>query len=103
MKNIVEFSLRPSKHLEDLYLAIARDSGAARADALVSSIVNHCLGFDLFPERGARRDDLSPGLRIIGYRRYLSIAFRVEGDRVVIFGIYYGGRNFEADFEDPST
>lgn len=103
MKYIVEFSLRASKHLDDLYFTIARDSGAARADAFVSSIVNHCLGFDLFPERGARRDDLSPGLRIVGYRRYVSIAFRMEGDRVVIFGVNYGGRNFEADFEDPST
>ena len=103
MRYIVEFSLRASKHLDDLYRTIARDSGPARADAFVSSIVDYCLGFDMFPERGTRRDDLSSGLRIVGFRRYASIAFRVEADRVVIFGVYYAGRNYEADFEDPST
>lgn len=66
----------------------------------MSSIVDYCLGFDLFPERGARREDLWPGLRIVGFKRVASIAFRVEGDRVVIHGIYYGGRNLDDDLKD---
>lgn len=54
--------------------------------------------FQTFPERGARRDDLLPGLRIIGYRKSVTIAFRVNTDsRVVsIIGIFYGGQDYEA-------
>ncbi|WP_319023043.1 hypothetical protein [Mesorhizobium sp. B1-1-8] len=33
------------------------------------------------------------GLRIVGYRRAVSIAFAVESERVLILGIFYGGRN----------
>jgi len=96
----VIFSLRAERHLDELYRTIALNSGPVRADEFVSSIVEYCLGFDLFPERGTRRDDLWPDLRIVGFRRVASIAFRVEGDRVVIHGIYYGGRNFEDDLRD---
>jgi toxin ParE1/3/4 len=34
-----------------------------------------------------------PGLRIIGHRRAISIAFAVEGERVLILGIFYAARN----------
>lgn len=34
-----------------------------------------------------------PGLRIIGYRRAVSIALAVDGERVPILGIFYAGRN----------
>ncbi|MCZ8548777.1 hypothetical protein OOJ09_31925, partial [Mesorhizobium qingshengii] len=34
-----------------------------------------------------------PGLRIVGYRRAVSIAFAVEGERVLILGIFYAGHN----------
>lgn len=34
-----------------------------------------------------------PGLRIIGYRRAVSIVFAVDGERVLILGIFYAGRN----------
>ncbi|TJW33695.1 MAG: type II toxin-antitoxin system RelE/ParE family toxin, partial [Mesorhizobium sp.] len=39
------------------------------------------------------RVEIMPGLRIIGYRRAASIAFAVDGDRVLILGIFYAGRN----------
>ena len=90
----VIFSLRAEHHLDQIYRAIASDSGHERADKFVNSIVEYCLRFDVFPERGTRRDDLWPGLRIVGFKRFASIALRVEGDRVVIHGVYYGGRNW---------
>lgn len=34
-----------------------------------------------------------PGLRIVGYRRAVSIAFAVESEQVLILGIFYAGRN----------
>ncbi len=34
-----------------------------------------------------------PRLRIVGYRRAVSIAFAVEGERVLILSIFYAGHN----------
>ena len=48
-----------------------------------------------FPERGTRRDDLEPGLRVPGFERRVVIAFLVLVDRVQIVRIFYGGRDFE--------
>jgi toxin ParE1/3/4 len=39
------------------------------------------------------RESEIPGLRIIGYRRRVSIAFVVQGNDVAILGVFYGGRN----------
>ena len=99
MRHTVVFSLRAGRHLDDLYRVISEKSGPARADKFVSSIVDYCLAFDMFPERGARRDDLWPGMRVVGFKRVASIAFRVKGDRVIIQGIYYGGQDFESDLK----
>ncbi|WP_347567166.1 hypothetical protein [Mesorhizobium sp. WSM4904] len=42
-----------------------------------------------------------PGLRIVGCRRTVSIAFAVENERVLILGIFYGGRNITPElFEE---
>ena len=56
------------------------------------------MSFDTFPERGAQRDDLLPRLRPVGYRRRVTIAFRVDAASatVTILGVFYGGQDFEA-------
>jgi len=38
-----------------------------------------------------------PGVRIIGYRRAVSIALAVEGEQILILGIFYAGRNITAE------
>ena len=43
------------------------------------------------------RVEIMPGLRIIGYRRAVSIAFAVEGERVLILGVFSAGRNITAE------
>lgn len=97
----VRFSERAEQHLDGLYEHIERQSGASRADAFVSGIVAYCHGLALFPERGTRRDDVRPGTRILGYRRSIAIAFTVEPEGVTILGVYYGGRDHEADLREP--
>jgi toxin ParE1/3/4 len=42
----------------------------------VNRIIGFLAGLDVFPERGTIRDDIKPGLRIIGFERSASIAFR---------------------------
>ena len=46
-------------------------------------------------ERGHRRDDIRPGLRIIGFERRVTIAFMVQDQRATFLRIFYGGRNWE--------
>jgi hypothetical protein len=50
--------------------------------------------------RGARRDDLWQGLRVMGFRRRVSIAFVVKKKTVAVHGVFYGGQNLEAAFEE---
>jgi toxin ParE1/3/4 len=58
-----------------------------------------CNGLSTFPLRGTQRDDLLR-LRVTGFERRVTIAFVVTADAVLIEGIFYGGRDFEAEFRD---
>lgn len=81
------------QELIDLYTYIDENGGPDRAGAFVNGIREYCLGLSTFPKRGTVRDDIMPGLRIVGYRRSVSIAFSVTDDAVLILGFFYGGRN----------
>lgn len=52
-----------------------------------------CLGLAEFPERGTRRDEVRPGLRTLGFRRRVTIAFQVTPTRVVVVRVLYAGRD----------
>jgi toxin ParE1/3/4 len=39
------------------------------------------------------REGAIPGLRIIGYRRSVSVAFTVTGEDVFVLGVFARGRN----------
>jgi plasmid stabilization system protein ParE len=86
--------------LEELYEYVAQASGAGRANALVGSIVDYCDRLAISPYRGTRRDDLRLGLRIVGFRRRVTIAFSVTKESVEILGVFYGGRRFETLLKD---
>ena len=92
----IVFSPEAEADLLALYDYIAVKATPALAAGFTDAIVDFCQGFSTFPNRGTRRDDLRPGLRTIGFRHQVTIAFAVDGDRVGIIGVYYGGRNFEA-------
>jgi toxin ParE1/3/4 len=59
----------------------------------VSGILDFIDGLVTFPEPGTVRQGNVPGLRIIGYRHSVSIAFVVKGDSVIILGIFHRGRS----------
>ena len=71
-----------------------------RADGYAGRIVDFCNGLSTFPLRGTQRDDLLSGLRVTGFERRVTIAFIVTAEEVLIEGIFYGGRDFEAEFHD---
>ena len=78
-----------------IFDVIAELAGPRIGAAYVEKLMAHCLTFDLASERGARRDDIRPGLRIIGYRRRVTIAFTVSDTQVVILRVFYGGVDWE--------
>jgi toxin ParE1/3/4 len=91
----VIFTPRAVRQIGSLHDYIASRAGVARADAFVGRIVTYCRGLGTFPARGAKRDDLLPGLRTISFERRATIAFVTMPDRVVIEGVFYGGQDFE--------
>ena len=92
----VVFSPEAEAQLIELYGYIADRASAEIAARSTDGIVAYCENLATFPLRGVRRDDVRPGLRITNFRKRVAIAFDVEGERVSILGIFYGGRNYEA-------
>jgi toxin ParE1/3/4 len=91
----VVFAPEARDDLLNLYEYIADVSGEALAIGYIDRIEVYCRGFSQFPERGVRRDDLFPGLRLVGFERRMTIAFHIEEvrARVVIDRVLYGGRD----------
>ena len=99
-----EVVFRPAARadLKNLYAYIEQDS-PANAARYVEQIEAYCMKLADFPERGTRRDDLRPGIRIIGFRRRVDIAFTVSHDRVEIARILYGGRDLGQAFDEDEA
>ena len=91
----VVFRQEALDHLEELFDFIADAGAPENAASFTESIVTFCDGLAAFPLRGTARDDLRPGLRTIGFRKRVLIAFAVLKDSVVIIGVFYGGRDHE--------
>ncbi|MGE5830241.1 MAG: type II toxin-antitoxin system RelE/ParE family toxin [Micromonosporaceae bacterium] len=86
----VNFSPEAGKQILKLYTYIADARSADVASGYVSAILDFCQSLGEFPHRGVARDDLRLGLRTIGFRRRVTIAFAVDKDeRVTIVGVFY--------------
>ncbi|SFB02807.1 ParE toxin of type II toxin-antitoxin system, parDE [Rhizobium sp. NFR07] len=79
--------------LDKLYLDISLAAGAKTADDFLEGVIAFIYALEMFPARGTVRDSRIPGLRIIGYRRSISVAFSVRGDDIVILGVFRRGQN----------
>ena len=91
----VAFAPEAQDDLRRLYDWIAEAAGEATALTYITRIEALCRGMSQASERGRLRDDIRPGLRVIGFERRVSIAFTVDETRVTILRINYGGRNWE--------
>lgn len=100
MSHRLEFSPEALGDLLDLYDYIASRDGEDRAIGYIGRIEAFCRSLTTFPERGVRRNDLRPGLRVLGFERRAVIAFRITTDTVTILRILYGGRNLETTVFD---
>jgi toxin ParE1/3/4 len=92
----VDFRPKAKADLFAPYEYIAAAAGFAVAGGYIDRIETACLSLATFPKRGARRDDISPGLRLVGFERRVMIAFRIEKKEVVIVRIFYGGRDHDS-------
>ena len=75
------------------YMAGARD--LEFANGFADRLISYCESFADLPHRGTRRDEILPGLRTVGWRRTITVAFEVsdETKRVTILGVFYRGRD----------
>jgi len=96
MSYTVVFTPEAEAQLVELYGYIAVEASAEIAARFTDAIVTYCESLSTFPARGNRRDDIRPGLRVIGYRKRVAIAFDVDEDRVNIIGVFYGGQDYES-------
>jgi toxin ParE1/3/4 len=93
----VVYSPEARQQLTDLYLWIADESGYPdRAEGYVSAIFDFCDALAMHPFIGTAREDLRPGLRTVGFRRRVVIAFAVTDSNIEIHGVFYGGRDYNA-------
>ncbi len=95
MVHRVVFAPEARAQLVSIFDYIAGAAGPDRAFVFTTAIIDQCESFTTFPHRGTRRDDLRPGLRTIGFRRRVTIAFDVVGDQTTIIGVFYGGQDIE--------
>lgn len=93
----IVFTPEARDQLLSIHRYIAAEASADRASAFVTAIVDYCESLRTFPKRGTRRDDLRPGLRTVGFRRRVTIAFAVEEQIVAIIGVFYGGQEISAE------
>jgi toxin ParE1/3/4 len=102
MKRRVVLGRRALEDLREIGAWIASHASADVAERYLHRLRSYCERFDVFSERGTRRDDLRPGVRTIGFERRVTVAFAVFDDEVVILRLFYGGQDIEAAFaEDP--
>jgi toxin ParE1/3/4 len=98
--------LRPAAEddLAKLYRYIAEQSGSLeRAIGYIRRIRAACEKLKTFPEVGRSRDDLRPGVRVLGFERRVVIVYTVLscGD-VEIGRVLYGGRDYETLISDEN-
>ena len=82
--------------LFDIYDWIASNASPNVAISYLERLETYCAGFETASEHGHPRDDILPGLRIVGFEKRVTIAFEVSDELVTIFRLFYGGENWEA-------
>ena len=102
MNRRVVLGRRALDDLRELGAWIAARANDEVAQRYLNRLRSYCQRFDAFPERGARRDDLKPGVRTVGFERRVTVVFAVFESGVVILRLLYGGRDVEASFQEES-
>lgn len=92
MTHKVVFRPAAEADLIAIYDYIAGQGSPQTALKFIDSIETACMSLAHFPERGAPRDDIVTGLRILVVERRVTVAYRIKRREVEIITIAYGGR-----------
>jgi toxin ParE1/3/4 len=101
IRRAIVFAPEAVADLEQLYELIADAASPATAMAYIAGVEAHLQTFETASERGTLRKDVREGLRIVGYKRRLTIAFTVTDQTVAILRIFYAGRNWAELLSEP--
>jgi len=93
MAHRIIYHPKAEAELDNLYADIAVEAGTRTAGDFMDGVITFIEALETFPERGTVRESTITGLRIIGYRRSVSVAFAVRGDEVIILGVFARGRD----------
>lgn len=102
MTRRVIFSPRSLRQLHSMYAWTSSTGSPDRAERFASGLLDFCDSLSVFPFIGTARDDILVGLRTIGFRHRVIIAFLVTEQYVEVHGIYYGGRDIETLLQEDS-
>lgn len=94
----VVFSPEAQADLLSIYDYIAGRSSPTTAAKYLARIEAYCLGLKNASERGTRRDDVRPNLRLLGFERRVAIAFHLDDATVTIDRVLYAGRDLRGAF-----
>ncbi|ECU9162029.1 TPA: type II toxin-antitoxin system RelE/ParE family toxin [Salmonella enterica] len=95
MDYTVIFSPEAEQQIVGLHRYIAERAGVPVADRFIDSLFDYLDDFSTFPERGNKRDDIRPGMRVTHFRHRTTIAFAVDEKQVFIVGIFHCGQAYE--------
>ena len=99
MSRTVVIAPEAQAQLDALYDYIADAASADIALRFNDALLDQFESLRDFPVRGTARDDILPGLRTVGFRKRVTIAFVVEKTSVLVIGVFYGGQDFESILE----
>lgn len=94
----IVFAPEAVEDLVGVYDWIAAKASPTVALTYIERVEAFCLRLSIGSERGHRRPDIRPDLRIIGFEQRLTIAFIVKSETVTILRIFAAGQNWESTF-----
>jgi len=84
--------------IEDLEIYICEHDSPKTASEYCDRIYDFCESLSTFPKRFTHREDIRKGFYEAGFERRATITYSVDDttDIVSVFGVYYGGQDWEA-------
>lgn len=92
--------LEPEAELDliAIYESVADRASPSVALRFVQRLTAYVDGLKTASERGTLHNEVSPGLRVIGFERRVAVAFKVIDDEVRVFRILYAGQDWMTAF-----
>jgi toxin ParE1/3/4 len=94
----VELDLGAFEDLSAIRDRVAAEAGEGVATRFIDRVLRHLDGFEAVPMRGTSRDDIREGLRVVGWRKVVTLAYVVDdaARRVLFLAVLYRGYDVEA-------